>query len=244
MGSRCRWSAPAASSRSYRPSSRRSASTGWSQVRSCSAPCPMRRSGHSTAGPGRWCSPPSSRGWAYRSSKRCSLTARHRLGRDLPAGSGRWRRAPLRWPPRGLDCRHAAGSTPAAGPAGSQAREAAPSTLARFSWPKAAATFVACYRSVGGLPLDPEQARLYEEASPLSVGGRFVKLSVVLGTYNRLDSLSAASTACSPRPDADRRLRHRRRSTDGTRRIPSVDRIRTAGAGTGWRKARAGPRLQ
>jgi glycosyltransferase involved in cell wall biosynthesis len=45
-----------------------------------------------------------------------------------------------------------------------RARRAAPATLARFSWPKAAATFVACYRAVGGLPLDPEQARLYEEA--------------------------------------------------------------------------------
>jgi len=29
---------------------------------------------------------------------------------------------------------------------------------------KAAATFVACYRKVGGLPLDADQARLYEEA--------------------------------------------------------------------------------
>ena len=43
-------------------------------------------------------------------------------------------------------------------------RQAAPSTLARFSWPMAAATFVACYRAVAGRPLDAEQARLYEEA--------------------------------------------------------------------------------
>jgi glycosyltransferase involved in cell wall biosynthesis len=43
-------------------------------------------------------------------------------------------------------------------------RRAAPASLARFSWPKAAATFVACYRAVAGRPLDPEQQRLYEEA--------------------------------------------------------------------------------
>jgi hypothetical protein len=43
-------------------------------------------------------------------------------------------------------------------------RAAAPATLARFSWPKAAATFVACYRKVGGLLLDSEQTRLFEEA--------------------------------------------------------------------------------
>jgi glycosyltransferase involved in cell wall biosynthesis len=43
-------------------------------------------------------------------------------------------------------------------------RQAAPATLARLSWPKAAATFVACYRAVAGRPLDAEQARCYEEA--------------------------------------------------------------------------------
>ena len=43
-------------------------------------------------------------------------------------------------------------------------RQAAPAALGRLSWPKAAATFVACYRAVGGLPLSPEHARLYAEA--------------------------------------------------------------------------------
>jgi glycosyltransferase involved in cell wall biosynthesis len=43
-------------------------------------------------------------------------------------------------------------------------REAAPATLARFSWPKAAATFVACYRAVAGAPLSDEQQALYAEA--------------------------------------------------------------------------------
>ena len=44
------------------------------------------------------------------------------------------------------------------------ARKAAPAALARFSWPKAAATFVACYRAVGGATLTPEQRALYTEA--------------------------------------------------------------------------------
>jgi glycosyltransferase involved in cell wall biosynthesis len=43
-------------------------------------------------------------------------------------------------------------------------RQAAPAALARLSWPKAAATFVACYRVVGGLPLSADQASLYAEA--------------------------------------------------------------------------------
>jgi glycosyltransferase involved in cell wall biosynthesis len=43
-------------------------------------------------------------------------------------------------------------------------REAAPTALARFSWPTAAATFVACYRAVAGAPLSDEQRALYVEA--------------------------------------------------------------------------------
>ena len=43
-------------------------------------------------------------------------------------------------------------------------RQTAPAALARFSWPKAAATFVACYRAVGGVRLSPEQQALYDEA--------------------------------------------------------------------------------
>ena len=38
------------------------------------------------------------------------------------------------------------------------------SALTRFSWQKAAATFVACYRAVAGAPLSPEQHALYAEA--------------------------------------------------------------------------------
>jgi glycosyltransferase involved in cell wall biosynthesis len=45
-----------------------------------------------------------------------------------------------------------------------EARKAAPSALARFSWPKAAAMFIACYRAVGGATLSPEQRALYTEA--------------------------------------------------------------------------------
>ena len=36
--------------------------------------------------------------------------------------------------------------------------------LQRFSWPAAAATFAACYRSAAGLPLDDEQAALLAAA--------------------------------------------------------------------------------
>jgi glycosyltransferase involved in cell wall biosynthesis len=36
--------------------------------------------------------------------------------------------------------------------------------LQRFSWPVAAATFAACYRSAAGLPLDEEQAALLNVA--------------------------------------------------------------------------------
>ena len=43
-------------------------------------------------------------------------------------------------------------------------RQAAPGVLARFSWPRAARTYVACYRVVAGTPLSPEQRALYEEA--------------------------------------------------------------------------------
>jgi glycosyltransferase involved in cell wall biosynthesis len=45
-----------------------------------------------------------------------------------------------------------------------RARQAAPAALARFSWPRAAATFVACYRAVAGAPLTPEQHALHAEA--------------------------------------------------------------------------------
>lgn len=45
-----------------------------------------------------------------------------------------------------------------------EARKSAQAALARFSWPKAAATFVACYRAVGGATLSPEQRALYTEA--------------------------------------------------------------------------------
>jgi len=41
---------------------------------------------------------------------------------------------------------------------------AAPAALGRYSWPRAAATFVACYRSVAGAQLTPEQQALYAEA--------------------------------------------------------------------------------
>ena len=41
---------------------------------------------------------------------------------------------------------------------------AAPAVLDRFAWPRAAATFVACYRAVAGAPLSPEQRALYDEA--------------------------------------------------------------------------------
>ena len=42
---------------------------------------------------------------------------------------------------------------------------AAPAALARCAWPKAAATFLACYRAVAGAPLSPEQRALYAEAT-------------------------------------------------------------------------------
>jgi len=45
-----------------------------------------------------------------------------------------------------------------------RARASAPTTLARFSWPKAAATFIACYRAVGGRDLDSTQTQLFQEA--------------------------------------------------------------------------------
>jgi glycosyltransferase involved in cell wall biosynthesis len=41
---------------------------------------------------------------------------------------------------------------------------AAPAVLARYAWPKAAATFLACYRAVAGVPLTPDQQALYSEA--------------------------------------------------------------------------------
>jgi glycosyltransferase involved in cell wall biosynthesis len=45
-----------------------------------------------------------------------------------------------------------------------RAQESAPAALGRFSWPKAASTFVACYRAVANVPLSAEQRALYEEA--------------------------------------------------------------------------------
>jgi glycosyltransferase involved in cell wall biosynthesis len=45
-----------------------------------------------------------------------------------------------------------------------QTLAAAPAALGRYSWPKAAATFVACYRAVAGAPLTHEQQALYAEA--------------------------------------------------------------------------------
>jgi len=44
-------------------------------------------------------------------------------------------------------------------------RRAAPARLARFSWPRAAATFLACYHAAAGRPLSQEQANLLEEAT-------------------------------------------------------------------------------
>jgi glycosyltransferase involved in cell wall biosynthesis len=43
-------------------------------------------------------------------------------------------------------------------------KRAAPGVLARFSWPKAAETYVACYRAAAGAPMTPEQRTLYDEA--------------------------------------------------------------------------------
>jgi glycosyltransferase involved in cell wall biosynthesis len=43
-------------------------------------------------------------------------------------------------------------------------RRAAPVTLARFCWPRAARTYVACYRVAAGAPLSDEQQSLYEQA--------------------------------------------------------------------------------
>jgi glycosyltransferase involved in cell wall biosynthesis len=45
-----------------------------------------------------------------------------------------------------------------------QHRRAAPAVLARFSWPRAAETYVACYRSAAGFDLSSEQHALYAEA--------------------------------------------------------------------------------
>jgi glycosyltransferase involved in cell wall biosynthesis len=43
-------------------------------------------------------------------------------------------------------------------------RRAAPAVLARFSWPRAARTYVACYRAVAGAPVSAEQRALYDAA--------------------------------------------------------------------------------
>jgi glycosyltransferase involved in cell wall biosynthesis len=43
-------------------------------------------------------------------------------------------------------------------------KRAAPGVLARFSWPKAAQTYVACYRMAAGAPLSADQRALYDEA--------------------------------------------------------------------------------
>jgi glycosyltransferase involved in cell wall biosynthesis len=42
--------------------------------------------------------------------------------------------------------------------------QAAPATLARFCWSRAARTYVACYRAAAGAPLSDEQRSLYEAA--------------------------------------------------------------------------------
>jgi glycogen synthase len=46
-------------------------------------------------------------------------------------------------------------------------RAAAPAQLARFDWPKAARTYVACYRAAAGATLTPEQQALFDEAVAL-----------------------------------------------------------------------------
>jgi glycosyltransferase involved in cell wall biosynthesis len=43
-------------------------------------------------------------------------------------------------------------------------RRAAPAQLARFDWPRAARTYLACYRVAAGAPLDAEGRALFEEA--------------------------------------------------------------------------------
>ena len=45
-----------------------------------------------------------------------------------------------------------------------QHRRAAPAVLARFSWPRAVETYVACYRAAAGFDLSSEQHALYAEA--------------------------------------------------------------------------------
>jgi glycosyltransferase involved in cell wall biosynthesis len=42
--------------------------------------------------------------------------------------------------------------------------EKAPATLARFSWPKAARTYFACYRAAAGQALTTEEQSMYDEA--------------------------------------------------------------------------------
>ena len=117
----------------------------------------------------------------------------------------------------------------------SDAERPAPAALARFSWPKAAATFVACYRAVAGAPLSPEQRALYAEAidrdrSPDSQpvgepppqrppvagegGGAALRRRRHLQPSRQPEALHRQRL----RPDvhADRPLRHRAGSTDGT----------------------------
>jgi glycosyltransferase involved in cell wall biosynthesis len=43
-------------------------------------------------------------------------------------------------------------------------RQAAPAQLERFSWPRAARTYVACYRAAAGASLTLEQRAMYEAA--------------------------------------------------------------------------------
>jgi glycosyltransferase involved in cell wall biosynthesis len=43
-------------------------------------------------------------------------------------------------------------------------KRAAPAVLSRFCWPKAARTYVACYRSAAGAPMTADQRTLYEQA--------------------------------------------------------------------------------
>src|SRR5439155_18414675 len=45
-----------------------------------------------------------------------------------------------------------------------QCRLAGPAVLARFDWPKAARTYVACYRAAAGASLSPDEQALFDEA--------------------------------------------------------------------------------
>ena len=147
------------------PASRRR-STGSTGRSSCSAPSRTRRWRRSSRPPSLLVFPSLFEGLgpAGAGSVRVRPAGR-RLERDLPARSGRRCRPLLRRHAHGVDRRRAAGRRAAARICSSATREAAPAALARCSWPKAAATFVACYRAVAGAPLSPEQRALYAEAT-------------------------------------------------------------------------------